>query len=163
MRRFGTAVRFAYPGQFDRLIAIESAGRAENDALLRLAALGVQILEDAERLCQRLRLAGAECERLASAAAALAKLRGICAPPPPDDLRALLFGAKRRAARDALVLAQAESGASADDPAFLRAHRLLAEAPEPELPITGNDLIARGVEKGPQSRGNSSLVAPALG
>ncbi len=141
---------FAYPGRFDRLIAIETAHRADSDALLRLAALGVVTTEDAGRLCRRLRLANAEYERLASAAAALTTLHGICAPPPDDDLRVLLFSAKRRAALDALLLAQVESGTTPDDPAFVRAHRFLADTPEPELPITGSDLIARGIEKGPQ-------------
>ncbi len=141
---------FAYPGRLNRLIAIESALRAENDALLRLAALAVVIPEDAERVCRRLRLANAEYERIAAAARALTSLHGISTPPARDDLRVLLFSAKRRAARDALFLAHAESGAGPKDPAFARAHRFLADAPEPEIPVTGGDIIARGVEKGPR-------------
>ncbi len=141
---------FAYAGRFIRSIAIESFRCAETDALLRLAALAVVIPEDAERLRQRLRLANAEYERIASAARALTNLHGVWIPPPRDDLRVLLFSAKRRAARDALFLAQAESGASPDDPAFARADRFLAETPEPEVPISGDDVIAHGVEEGPQ-------------
>ncbi len=141
---------FAYPGRFRRLIAIESARQEETDALLRLAALAVAIAEDAERLRQRLRLANAEYERLASAARALAKLHGVSAPPREDDLRFMLFSEKRRAARDALLLAEADSGANPDDPNFAWADRFLADAPEPELPISGSDVIAFGVEEGPR-------------
>jgi hypothetical protein len=35
------------------------------------------------------------------------------------------------------------------DAAFAAADRFLADAPEPKLPISGADLIARGVEAGP--------------
>ncbi len=70
--------------------------------------------------------------------------------PPTGDLRRLLFTAKRRAARDALALAQAESGAGPDDPAFAAADRFLAETPEPRLPVRGADLAARGVPEGPR-------------
>ena len=72
------------------------------------------------------------------------------APPPADKLRLLLFLAGRQAARDALFLAAADSGASPDDPAFAEADRFLAEAPAPELPVSGSVLIARGVEEGPR-------------
>ncbi len=141
---------FAYPGRFSRLVSIETARAPEADALLRLAALAVAIVEDAERLRERLRLANAEFERLASAARTLAKLHGISAPPPQDVLRFMLFSEKRRAARDALLLAQAESEASPDDCGFAHADRFLADAPEPEFPISGSDVIAFGVEEGPR-------------
>ena len=95
----------AYPRRLSRLIAIEVARGHDGDAVLRLAALGAAIPEDAERLRDRLRLANAEGDRIASAAAALIGLHGISAPPSLNDLRALLFGAGREAARDALALA----------------------------------------------------------
>jgi poly(A) polymerase len=136
-----------YTRRLSRLIAIEERGHA-GDALLRLAALGVAIPEDAERLHDRLRLANAEADRLKSAAAALIGLHGITAPPSFHGLRTLLFNAGREAARDALALAQAESGAPPADAAFAAADRFLADAPEPKLPISGADLIARGVPAG---------------
>jgi len=144
------AIGFAYTGRFSRSIAIESARSTKADALLRLAALAAMIPEDAERLRERLRLGNAEYERIAAAAHALAGLHGIRAPPPADHLRVLLFSSGRQAARDALFLAEADSGASPDDPAFAGGDRFLAEAPAPELPISGSDLIARGVEEGPR-------------
>jgi poly(A) polymerase len=138
----------AYPTRLTRLIAIETARGPEPDAVLRLAALGAAIPENAERLQARLRLANGEQSRIAAAAGALIGLHGIVEAPPPDDLRRLLFTARRGAARDALALAQAESGVSPDNPDFESADRFLADSPEPELPFSGADLIARGVPRG---------------
>jgi poly(A) polymerase len=139
----------AYPGRLSRLIAIEARRSRESDPVLRLAALSVAIPEDAERLRDRLRLANAEYERIRAAAAALVGLHGISAPPSREDLRALLFNAGREAARDALALAHAESGAPPADGAFGAADRFLAETPIPKLPFSGADLVARGVAAGP--------------
>ena len=139
----------AYPLRLRRLITIEADRSHAPDAILRLAALAVAIPEDADRLRDRLRLANAEHERIRSAAATLVGLHGIAAPPSPDALRALLFTAGREAARDALALAESESG-TAPDAAFAAADRFLAETPEPKLPFGGADLIARGVAAGPR-------------
>jgi poly(A) polymerase len=137
-----------YTRRLGRLIAIEAERGLGGDALLRLAALGVAIPEDAERLRDRLRLANAEADRLKSATSALIGLHGIAAPPPFHDLRTLLFGPGREAARDALALAQAESEAPPADAAFAAANRFLADAPQPKPPIRGANLIARGVAAG---------------
>jgi tRNA nucleotidyltransferase/poly(A) polymerase len=140
---------FAYRRRLCRLIAVEAGRGSGGDAVLRLAALGAAIAEDADRLRDRLRLGNAEHERIKSAAEALVGLHGIAAPPSPEGLRALLFKAGREAARDALALAEAESGAAASDVAFAVADRFLAEAPVPKLPFGGADLISRGVPGGP--------------
>jgi poly(A) polymerase len=138
----------AYPTRLSRLIAIEAERGRGPDALLRLAALGAAIPEDAERLRDRLRLANAEYERIRAAAAALIGLHGISASPSADGLRALLLNAGRGAARDGLALAEAESGLGPADAGFAAADRFLADAPEPKLPFSGADLIARGVARG---------------
>jgi poly(A) polymerase len=138
-----------YGKRLSRLIAIEVERGLGGDAVLRLAALGAAVPEDAERLRDRLRLANAEAARIKSAAAALIGLHGCTTPPSSRGLRSLLFTAGREAARDALALAQAESKAPLLDAAFAAADRFLADAPEPKLPISGADLIARGVEAGP--------------
>ncbi len=138
----------AYPGRLRRLIAIESTRGGTADAVLRLAALGAAIVEDADRLRERLRLANGEFERVAAAVAALAGLHGVAAPPSLDDLLVLLFKVKRRAARDALALAHAKSVADPDDRAFAEADSFLALAAEPKLPFGGADLVARGVSSG---------------
>jgi len=137
-----------YARRLSRLIAIEADRGQAPDAVLRLAALGVVIPEDAERLRERLRLANSEADRLRRAAVALTGLHGKEAPPSFHALRTLLFGAGREAALDALMLAQAESGAAPSEAAFAAADRFLADLPEPKLPISGADLIARGVAAG---------------
>jgi poly(A) polymerase len=138
----------AYPARFERLIASETARAVPPDALLRLAALGLVVAEDAERLRDRLRLSNAEYERLAGAAAALEVLHGISAPPALGDLRALLFERRRCASLDALTLAHVDSVAAIDDRAFASAFRFLTDTPEPILPITGADIVARGIVQG---------------
>lgn len=141
---------FVWSGRFERAIAIEAARDADPDAFLRLAALAALIPEDSERLRDRLRLANAECRRIASATRILTTLHGIDRPPTTDGLKVLLFSAGREAARDSLLLAHVDSATPPDDPAFTEADRFLAETPEPEPPLTGDDLIARGVAEGPE-------------
>ncbi len=115
------------------------------DPLLRLAALCLDVPEDAERLGDVLRLSNSERQRLARAGAALLKLHGAQSPPPTEALRVLLFVHGREAALDALLLAAAR----APDPAqWLQALAFLRGEPEPRLPFSGDDLIARGVPAG---------------
>ena len=141
---------FADPGRLERAIAIETVDGSTPDALLRLAALGVCIAEDAERLAERLRLSNAEGDRLLGAAAALTRLHGATAAPEADALRRLMFAFGRRAASDALALAQAETPVSPRDAGFARARRRLAESPEPKSPVSGKDIVALGVAAGPR-------------
>ena len=138
----------ADPCRLKRLVAIEAARAAAPDALLRLAALGVAIAEDAERLRDRLRLSNAEYDRLAAAANVLEGLHGRRAPPSLGALRALLFERKRAAAQDGLTLLHLDSGAPPADPAFASAFRFVSDTPEPNLPFTGADIVARGVAQG---------------
>jgi poly(A) polymerase len=134
--------------RFARLAAIEAARETAPDPLLRLGALCVLIEEDAERLRERLRLSNAETDRLAALARGLADLHDGEAPPSLGALRRLLFERRRQGALDALALFHADSGAGADDWRFLRARAFLLATPEPTLPITGADVVARGVAHG---------------
>jgi poly(A) polymerase len=126
------------PARLKRLAAFEG------DALLRLAALAVVVREDAERLRDRLRLSNLESERLVAAARALETLHGREAPPSLGELRTLLFERGRGASLDAAALAQADSG----DARWSAARRFLADTPEPRLPFSGADLVARGAPPG---------------
>ncbi len=134
--------------RFARLAAIEAASAAAPDPLLRLGALGVRIEEDSERLRERLRLSNAETVRLTVIARGLADLHDGEAPPGLGALRRLLFERRRRGALDALALFHADRGAPADDWRFARARAFLSATPEPTLPITGADVVARGVTHG---------------
>jgi poly(A) polymerase len=135
----------AYPALFARLTRIE---RTADDAVLRLGALAVCVREDAERLRERLRLSNAEHKRLAEMAEARTVWRNREAAPGEPDLQTQLFLRRRIAANDALALAHAESGASPNDPDWLAAAEFLAQAPEPRLPITGEDVMASGRVRG---------------
>jgi poly(A) polymerase len=134
--------------RFARLAAVEAAGETAPDAALRLGALCVLIEEDAERLRERLRLSNAETDRLAALARGLADLHDGETPPSLGALRRLLFERRRQGALDALALFHADSGADVDDWRFIRARAFLLSTPEPTLPITGADVVARGVTHG---------------
>ena len=132
------------PLRFARSAAIAP----EAGAIPRLAALGAIVPEDAERLRERLKLSNAEATRLATAAEALTRLHGASERPQPRLLRELLFDHGRTGADDGVLLAWAESGAPPDEQGWAAARRFLADTPEPRLPFSGSDLIARGIPAG---------------
>ena len=138
------------PARLAALAKVEAALGQPPDAVLRLAALAVLVTQDAGRLRDMLRLSNAEAGRLEKAAAALVRWHGRLAPPRAGELRHGLFEQGQRAARDAALLAHAESGAPADDSAWASAHAFLRDTPEPRLPFSGADLMARGMPPGSQ-------------
>jgi poly(A) polymerase len=131
------------PARLRRVVAIVPP----QDPLLRLAALCINLPEDASRLRERLRLSNAEAERLERAAIALVTLHGLNVPPTPGDLRGLLFHHGRQAAGDAIILAQADAHPGHDDE-WERARKFLQNTGEPRLPFSGADMIARGITEG---------------
>ena len=138
----------AIPARLARVIAIEHARGTKADPVLRLIALGVLVREDAERLREELRLSNAEAQRALGAARALETLHGCMAPPVPKALRALLYQHGSQAMCDAVTLAQAEAGVPSRDEIWNEANAFLATTSKPQLPFSGADLIARGVEPG---------------
>ena len=146
----GELLGFADPGRLERAVAIEADAGMEPDPLLRLAALCLLIRDDAERLVERLRLSNAEGDRLAGAGSALARLHGLSAAPSAEALRRVLFEFGRRSASDALALAEAEIRIGPGDAGFADARRFLGEAPEPQSPVGGKDVVALGVAPGPR-------------
>ena len=133
-------------GSFTRMEEIEAASGLAPDACRRLGALAVFIVEDAERLAERLRLSNAETERLASMAQAWWQLSAAAGE---HALRALLYrlGEQRFGDRVALAWSRAQAGAA--DPAWHRALTLPQRWKPPTFPLKAADLIARGVAKGP--------------
>jgi poly(A) polymerase len=138
------ALGICYPARLERLVAIEDASGCGPDAALRLAALGVLIVEDADRLRARLRLSNLEHRRFAALAGALVGLHGSDTPPTEIALKELLFLHGAEGASDAMTLAFAESAAPPDDARWLAALRFLRDTPPPLFPIKGADLLARG-------------------
>lgn len=137
------------PGRLRRVTAIEAANGMAPDAALRLAALAVQVEEDARRLRARLRLSNAHEARLLAAARALVPWHGCETPPDEKAQRAELYRLGRQAALDALALAHAESRSAPDDDAWRAAFACLRSAPELKLPVNGADFAVRGVKPGP--------------
>lgn len=134
-----------HPARLENLL--RHAGDDAPDPLLRLAALCVNLPEDAQRLRDHLRLSNQEHQRLERAAEAFMALHGLDAPPPAQSLLRLLFRHGRQAACDALRLAQAEMDAECA-PRWRDAILFLRAAEEPRLPFSGADLLARGVPNG---------------
>ena len=133
----------AIPG----LVASESALGLKSDPLLRLEAI---VPPDAARLAalaERLRLSGAEAERL----------RQWALSPVPDagvseaEMARIAYRGKPGGIADRLRLAHASADAKSDPAALQRYARLLAFLKrwrKPEMPVTGNDLLAAGMMPG---------------
>jgi poly(A) polymerase/tRNA nucleotidyltransferase (CCA-adding enzyme) len=123
----------ADPARLARLVA---AG-APADPLLRLAAL---LTGDAEALADRLKLSGAERERLVA-------LRGAPVPDPAADdaaLRRLLADTP-----DDILIGRAWL-AGGDAPGWAELRARLAALPRPVFPLEGRDALALGVPPGPR-------------
>lgn len=127
--------------------------------ILRLAALCVWSVEDADRLRERLRLSKAEHAQLHAHARALAALLD---PVEIDALHMRALTAEHGADGIAAAFAVLDGGAR---PALTgEARRNLEEskdAPPPALPLGGDDLVARGVTPGP-AIGRGLAAARAL-
>ena len=137
-----------YPTRLSRLIATEAERGRNGDALLRLAALGVAIPEDAERLHDRLRLTNAESDRLKTAAVTLIGLHGITAPPRSIDLGPCCSPPEvRPRATPSRLLRPSPKRPRTSRPSGA-ADQFLANAPTPKAPISGADLTGRHVAAG---------------
>lgn len=129
------------------LMKLEAEIGLEPDWVRRLGALGVQIVEDAERLGQRLRLTNAERTRLLSIGDGWWRLN----PEAGEQAgRAALYALGPENFVDRVLIAWSRSSAGAADANW----RLLAMLPRrwtaPASPFRAADFIARGIPKGPQ-------------
>jgi tRNA nucleotidyltransferase/poly(A) polymerase len=134
-------------GSFARMETIEAASGLVPDACRRLGALVVFIVEDAERLSERLRLSNAETERLLSMAQAW-----WCLSTVADDeraLRTLLYRLGEQGFVDRITLAWSRTAWDASDPLWRRAVTLPQRWEPPTFPLKAADLITRGLAKGP--------------
>ena len=132
---------------FAQMEAIETVSGLGTDACRRLGALAVFIVEDAERLSERLRLSNAETERLASMAQAWWRLPAAVADE--RALRALLYRLGEQRFVDRMTLAWSRTPADASDPVWRRAVALPQRWQPPAFPLKAADLIVRGIAKGP--------------
>ncbi len=126
-----------------RLIAIEAAAGLPADPVLRLAAYGVAVREDAERLKHRLKLSNAAAGRL---------LAGVDRAWPEISetaAKALLYRLGPEAFADMAALGFARSGAAPDDRAWADLLSLPRRWRAPSLPFSADRLIAVGLRPGP--------------
>lgn len=124
-----------------RMARIDEAVGLKADALLRL----VLVAKDASALRARLRLTNAEMRRLA----AIVHHAGPAPRLRERERRAVLYHLGQEAWRDMVRLAWAKS----NNPVGSKAWRDLLAFPDrwpiPRFPLTGKDLLARGIKTGP--------------
>jgi poly(A) polymerase len=130
---------------FENMVKIEAAMSLEADAMRRLGALGVAVMEDGERLSQTLRLSNAETERLL----ALEGWWRVTPAAGEKSARALLYRLGRQHFSDQVLVAWSRSGAGVADFAW----RGLACLPEtwtaPAFVLKAADFMRRGIAAGP--------------
>jgi poly(A) polymerase len=130
---------------FENMVKVEAAIGAEPDAARRLGALGVQVMEDAERLSQRLRLSNAESERLL----AFEYWWHVTPSAGEQAAHALLYSLGPVSFADRVLVAWARSPAGAADSAWHALATLPQRWTAPSFPLKAADFIRRGVPKGP--------------
>ena len=131
---------------FANMIKVEEAAEVAPDAVRRLGALGVLIDEDAERLQEKLRLFNSEYERLASIADCWWRVSPALGEAGARELLYRL-GPDRYVDRVLVAWTRAPQGAA--DPAWRALVALPTRWTAPRFPLKSNDLVARGVSRGP--------------
>ncbi len=135
-----------YLGSFEMMAKVEAAAGLNADPVRRLGALGVAIVEDAERLWRKLRLSNVEQARLM----AMGEGWRLMSPDIGEaERRALVYRLKPVTYTDRALLAWSRADAGAHDKAWLDFVTLPQRWTAPAFPIKAADFIARGIEKGP--------------
>jgi len=135
------------PTLLEALARLETALGSTPDAMLRLAALAVEVVDDAERLRHRLRFSNDECARLARAAE---RTPGLDPAAPEPAARTYLYAEGEAAFRERVLIAWARSGDAPDSPAWRGRLALPERWQPPRFPIGGADVMAAGVSAGPR-------------
>jgi tRNA nucleotidyltransferase/poly(A) polymerase len=131
---------------FASMARVEAAAGVAPDAVRRLAALGVLVTEDTERLREKLRLFNVEHDRLASIADRWWRLS-----PSLDEarLRSLLYRLGPDRYLDRALVAWSRAPHSISDPAWRHIATVPSRWTAPQFPLKSADFVARGVPKGP--------------
>lgn len=133
-------------GRFGGVVAIEEDQLFENDPVLRLAALLPDDQIGAVQLAERLRLSNAQRDRIA---AALAPTPAFKSWMSPREIRRALYRLGAQVFRDRAKLAWARADRTATTPQWRGMIALGEGWSPPAFPLTGEDVIAAGVPKGP--------------
>jgi tRNA nucleotidyltransferase/poly(A) polymerase len=129
-----------------RMIKLEAALSLPPDPVRRLGALGVRVVEDAERLRERWRLANAEFERLVAMAD---RWWRISATMSEHDARVLLYRTAPQEFTDRVLIAWSRAPEGVADERWHALVTLPARWTAPVFPLKAADFLARGVAKGP--------------
>ncbi|MFC3068643.1 CCA tRNA nucleotidyltransferase [Phenylobacterium soli] len=132
--------------RFKGLVEIEGEQLFETEPVLRLAALLPDDQLVATRLAESLRLSNADRDRIVAALAPAPKLKSWMSP---REIRRCVYREGQASFRDRAKLAWAASNRTATAPQW-RGMIALAEGwTIPVFPLTGEDVMAAGVPKGP--------------
>jgi poly(A) polymerase len=135
---------------FAAMVEIEAAMALAPSPVRRLGALDVVIVEDAERLRERLRLSNAEYQRLEAMADGWWR---VSPSAGEDAARTLLYRLGPVHFLDRVLLAWSRAGAGARVDPGNPSWRALAALPErwdaPQFPLRAADLMSRGLARGP--------------
>lgn len=132
--------------RIEHLVAIDEANHFPADPILRLAALMPPDQNLATKVAGRLKLSNGDRDRLADLAGAGNEIVPAMAP---EALRKLLYRLGRQPVHDKILLRWSADG-DASHAAAWRA--LLAHADawiRPSFPLSGRDILTRGVVEGP--------------
>jgi poly(A) polymerase len=132
-----------YHAAFDAMVAAEQQLALEPEPIRRLAALAVAIVEDAERLTERLRLSNAESAELVSMAHRWWRLVAV----DEQQARFALYKLGPERYLDRLMLAWAQTGGDAGR--WRELATLSSRWAVPTFPLKAADFIARGLQPGP--------------
>ena len=132
---------------YANMVKLEAALALAADPVRRLGALGISVVEDAERLRERLRLTNAEHERLASMADGWWQ---ISTSWSEHEARVLLYRLGGARFTDRVLLAWTRAPQGAADPTWHALATLPARWSPPAFPLKAADFMARGVPKGPR-------------
>ena len=132
--------------RFERLVEIETDQAFEADALLRLAALLPRDPINVMFAAEKLRLSNAERQRLISTLGTTPRLVSWISP---REMRRAVYKVGVEAFCDRVMLAWAQSEHPAAGTQFRALLPMARTWPVPSFPLSGDEVMAAGVPKGP--------------
>jgi poly(A) polymerase len=129
------------------LLAVEKDNGLEADAQLRLAALLPDKTQTVRNFAGELKLSNAIRDRLIQAAEADARVNDTLSA---TESRKLIYRLGPTCFRDQLLLRWAQSGASSNDPRWRDKLAAAQKWQKPTFALDGNDVMALGLEEGPE-------------
>jgi len=133
--------------RLQRLIVIEAANALSPDSVLRFSALLPDNTQTLRGIAGQLRLSNTVRDRLIEAADADGK---ISAALSQSEARKLLYRLGAQCFGDQTLRQWAESGAPADNEAWRALLLLTKNWKTPVFPLDGDDVMALGIDEGPQ-------------